>query len=61
MDSEDIAPTATSDITEELGFFELDTKLGAIKTWKRVEYARNRIDELDLVHRGNVVDPIIRL
>jgi hypothetical protein len=37
--------------------FELDTRTGGIKTWKRVEYARERIDELDLVDSGKVVDP----
>jgi hypothetical protein len=35
--------------------FELDTRTGGIKTWKRVEYARERIDELDLVDSGKVV------
>ena len=37
--------------------FELDTRTGGIKTWKRVEYASERVDELDLVDSGNVVDP----
>ena len=37
--------------------FELDTRTGGIKTWKRVEYAKERIDELDLVDSGKVVDP----
>lgn len=36
--------------------FELDTKTGGIKTWKRIEYAKERIDELDLVESGKVVD-----
>ncbi|KIN03456.1 hypothetical protein OIDMADRAFT_102029 [Oidiodendron maius Zn] len=36
--------------------FELDTRTGGIKTWKRVEYAKERIDELDLVDSGKVVD-----
>jgi hypothetical protein len=37
--------------------FELDTRTGGIKTWKRIEYARERIDELNLIARGRVVDP----
>ncbi|KAK4068500.1 hypothetical protein Purlil1_13796 [Purpureocillium lilacinum] len=37
--------------------WELDTGTGSLKTWKRVEYAMNRIDELMLVQRGAVVDP----
>ena len=34
--------------------WELDTKTGGIKTWKRVEYARERVDELVLVEGGEV-------
>ena len=37
--------------------FELDTRTGGIKTWKRVEYASKRIDELDVLSGGKVVDP----
>ncbi len=37
--------------------WELDTTAGSLKTWKRVEYAMNRVDELMLVERGAVVDP----
>ena len=35
--------------------WELDTSTGGIKTWKRVEYARERVDELVLVESGAVV------
>lgn len=35
--------------------WEFDTKTGSIKTWKRVEYASERIDELVLVESGAVV------
>ena len=34
--------------------WELDTKTGGIKTWKRVEYAGERVDELVLVKSGEV-------
>ncbi|KAF8859351.1 Metallo-dependent phosphatase [Acephala macrosclerotiorum] len=37
--------------------WELDTNTGGIKTWKRVEYSRERIDELVLVGSGVVVAP----
>lgn len=37
--------------------WEFDTRTAAIKTWKRVEYAKDRIDELVLVERGHVVAP----
>ncbi|XXG94354.1 hypothetical protein Hte_000608 [Hypoxylon texense] len=38
--------------------WEFDTSNGSIKTWKRVEYARERIDELVLMEDGAVVtDP----
>ena len=36
---------------------EVDTKGGAIKTWKRVEYAEERVDEVVLVKAGAVVVP----
>ncbi|ERF72513.1 hypothetical protein EPUS_09040 [Endocarpon pusillum Z07020] len=35
--------------------WEIDTSIGAIKTWKRVEYSKERIDELVLVENGAVV------
>lgn len=34
--------------------WELDTNTGSIKTWKRVEYADERVDELVLVKSGEV-------
>ena len=34
--------------------WELDTNNGVIKTWKRVEYAEERVDELVLVKGGEV-------
>ncbi|KAI1279499.1 Metallo-dependent phosphatase-like protein [Xylaria sp. FL0933] len=37
--------------------WEFNTNTGGITTWKRVEYASERIDELVLVERGNVVAP----
>lgn len=37
--------------------WELSTRTGSLKTWKRVEYDRNRVDELVLVESGAVVDP----
>ena len=37
--------------------WELHTGTGSLKTWKRVEYAMNRVDELVLVESGAVVDP----
>lgn len=39
--------------------FELDTRTGGIKTWKRVECATEKIDELDLVDSGKVIDPFL--
>jgi hypothetical protein len=36
--------------------FEIDTSTGSLKTWKRVEYADNRVDELVLVESGVVVN-----
>lgn len=38
--------------------WELDTSTGSLKTWKRVEYAADRVDELVLVESGVVVDPL---
>jgi hypothetical protein len=32
-----------------------------LKTWKRVEYATNRVDELVLVERGAVLDALEKL
>lgn len=37
--------------------WEINTKTGGINTWKRVEYSRERIDELVLVEAGAVVNP----
>ncbi|ROW12461.1 hypothetical protein VMCG_00509 [Cytospora schulzeri] len=37
--------------------WELDTETGGIKTWKRVEYSGERIDEMVLVEAGAVVSP----
>ncbi|KAK3366470.1 Metallo-dependent phosphatase-like protein [Podospora didyma] len=37
--------------------WELDTSTGSLKTWKRVEYAMDRVDELVLVESGAVVNP----
>ncbi|KAG8158435.1 hypothetical protein KVR01_011557 [Diaporthe batatas] len=37
--------------------WELETGKGGIKTWKRVEYTPDRVDELLLVEGGSVVDP----
>ncbi|WEW59281.1 hypothetical protein PRK78_004750 [Emydomyces testavorans] len=37
--------------------WEVDTRTGSLKTWKRVEYATDRVDELVLVESGVVVDP----
>jgi hypothetical protein len=36
--------------------WELDTSTGSLKTWKRVEYAVDRVDELVLVESGAVVN-----
>jgi hypothetical protein len=38
--------------------WEFDTKSGAIKTWKRVEYAENRVDEVVLAEGGKVLAPM---
>ncbi|KAI0809937.1 Metallo-dependent phosphatase-like protein [Xylaria sp. FL0064] len=40
-----------------LRVWEFDTNTGSIMTWKRVEYASERIDELVLVESGDVVAP----
>ncbi|KAI0513012.1 Metallo-dependent phosphatase-like protein [Xylaria bambusicola] len=37
--------------------WDFDTNTGTIATWKRVEYARERVDELVLVEGGTVVNP----
>lgn len=37
--------------------WELDTSTGSLKTWMRVEYVKDRVDELVLVESGVVVDP----
>lgn len=37
--------------------WELDTITGSLETWKRVEYALGRVDELVLVEGGVVIDP----
>ncbi|KAK0713404.1 Metallo-dependent phosphatase-like protein [Lasiosphaeria miniovina] len=36
--------------------WELDTSTGSLKTWKRIEYAMDRVDELVLVESGAVVN-----
>jgi hypothetical protein len=36
--------------------WELDTRTGTLRTWKRVDYARDGVDELVLL-KGGVVDP----
>ena len=36
--------------------WELDTSIGNLKTWKRVEYAMDRVDESVLVESGAVTD-----
>ncbi|KAF2648855.1 Metallo-dependent phosphatase [Lophiostoma macrostomum CBS 122681] len=36
--------------------WELDTSTESLKTWKRVEYAGDRVDELALVERGMVIN-----
>ena len=38
--------------------WEFDTKTGAIQTWKRVEYAGDRIDKLVLVEGGKILAPL---
>lgn len=36
--------------------WELNTNTGSLTTWKRVEYCKDRVDELLLVEGGAVVD-----
>jgi hypothetical protein len=36
--------------------WEIDTNSGSLKTWKRVEYAMDRIDEVVLVESGAVIN-----
>lgn len=38
--------------------WELDPRIGSLKTWTRVEYLTDRIDELQLVNNGAVVDSL---
>jgi len=38
--------------------WELDTSAERLKTWKRVEHAMDRVDELVLVENRAVVDPL---
>ena len=35
--------------------WEIDTNTGRIRTWKRVEYSDERVDEMVLIERGKVV------
>jgi len=35
--------------------WELDTSKGSLYTWKRIEYAASRVDELALFHNGSLV------
>jgi hypothetical protein len=35
--------------------WELDTSTGSLKTWMRVEYATDRVDELVLAESGAVI------
>ena len=37
---------------------ELDPSTGSLKTWQRVEFAMDRVDELVLVDSGAVVNPL---
>lgn len=37
--------------------WEVDSNIGGLKTWKRVEYARERVDEFVLVEGGAVLSP----
>lgn len=41
--------------------WELDANTGSLKTWKRVEYNMDRVDELVLVESGAVVDPSVKM
>ena len=36
--------------------FLIDTKIGSLKTWLRVEYGTGRVGELVLVEGGSVID-----
>lgn len=36
--------------------WEIDTSAGRLKSWMRVEYAENRVDEMVLVDNGAVID-----
>ncbi|MCJ1243630.1 purple acid phosphatase [Trapelia coarctata] len=38
--------------------WELDTSTGSLKTWMRVEYVMDRVDELVLVESGAVIDTL---
>jgi hypothetical protein len=37
--------------------WELDTSIGSLRTWKRVEYATGKVDELVLIENGVVANP----
>lgn len=41
----------------QMRVWELHTSTGSLKTWKRVEYVENMVDEMLLVENGAVVDP----
>lgn len=43
-----------------LRVWELDFNTGGVKTWKRVEYTAQRVDELVLVENGAVVGPFTK-
>lgn len=47
---------ATSRFHRRMRVWQLDTSTGSLKTWKRVEYAANRVDEQVLVEHETVVD-----
>ena len=57
VDLEGISRMATSDTIDERGSSNLIQGRWGIKTWKRVEYARDRIDEMILVDSGKAVEP----
>ncbi|KAF1992759.1 Metallo-dependent phosphatase [Amniculicola lignicola CBS 123094] len=44
-------------IHRRMRVWELDMSTESLKTWKQVEYAADRVDELVLVERGMVVEP----
>ncbi|KAI5241616.1 Metallo-dependent phosphatase [Aureobasidium subglaciale] len=46
----------TSRFHRRMRVWELDTSTGSLTTWKRVEYAMDRVDEIVLVDNGIVVD-----